>query len=522
MRRLGGVAFGLGLTVAGGLAHAADLSVPPAAAAKPDCWSSAWNWLDSTAADCPLSYAGFTLYGTLDLGYGYQDWGVPRGPTSDKLNYGIQKNSYEHIWQPTYSGLTQNLVGVKMKESLAPLGLSDWSLIGVIEAGVNPYSGMLINQPNSLTDNNASAANGVITIKGKKYSGFYQTANFDSSRNGAPWNTQLFLGLSNPVYGTFTVGRTNSLALDLVSAYDPVGPSPAFSLLGFSNTIAGFGSTETIRPNTALTYRLAYQNFRGAVQVQVGGYDLGNASTGQYQGQLGADFGQLSLDGVVNYTQNAVSLSSFAGSNLAELPKTNEWFININNAYYDPNSVLKATLSNNFGLSLAAKYKWNQLTFSAGYLYANQMDPSDSSLGGFNTISRGIFVPAGYWKKTGKTYVYTNDAITANAYTDNRALNMVWGGVKWSARSNLDFVTAFYYQTQGDYNTTACTGSGIAISSSKCAGSQSALSFVADWRPVKRMDVYAGVMVSNVYGGFASGFLHSQNYDPTVGVRVKF
>ena len=36
------------------------------------------------------------------------------------------------------------------------------------------------------------------------------------------------------------------------------------------------------------------------------------------------------------------------------------------------------------------------------------------------------------------------------------------------------------------------------------------------------MSLYAGLLVSNVYGGVASGFLHTENVAPTVGVRVRF
>ena len=43
-----------------------------------------------------------------------------------------------------------------------------------------------------------------------------------------------------------------------------------------------------------------------------------------------------------------------------------------------------------------------------------------------------------------------------------------------------------------------------------------------DYRPSKRVDVYAGVMWSQVTGGQASGFLYSVNLAPTVGVRVQF
>jgi hypothetical protein len=43
-----------------------------------------------------------------------------------------------------------------------------------------------------------------------------------------------------------------------------------------------------------------------------------------------------------------------------------------------------------------------------------------------------------------------------------------------------------------------------------------------DYRPVKRVDVYAGVALSNVYIGLANRFRQTQNIDPTVGVRIKF
>jgi len=190
----------------------------------------------------------------------------------------------------------------------------------------------------------------------------------------------------------------------------------------------------------------------------------------------------------------------------------------VNNAYYDPNSVLKATLSNDIGVELLAKYKWDKVTFYGGYLYARLMNPSDDTLTGFPTVAEGIFIPPGAWNKG----VYTNAAVTANAYTIQRVLQTVWTGAKWSVWSNLDLSAGFYYQNQNDYNPAPCTGVGVNISSSKCAGSQDAVSFLADWRPVKRVDVYAGVMVSNVYGGLANGFLHAQNYDPAAGIRISF
>jgi hypothetical protein len=209
----------------------------------------------------------------------------------------------------------------------------------------------------------------------------------------------------------------------------------------------------------------------------------------------------------------------------------------VNGVNYDPNSVLKATLSNNTGVELMGSYAWDRFKFYGGYIYANLANPSDDFTYGFRTIYPAVFVPYG--------------AVTSNNYNLNKVLQTFWTGVKWSIRDDLDIAAAFYYQSQNNFNFSvnslgltvgaACTGTGAFISSSKCAGSQDAISIFADWRPAKRVDIYAGVMLSNVYGGMANGFVDTytafnpitrtfitaqkgitQNYDPTIGIRVRF
>ena len=43
-----------------------------------------------------------------------------------------------------------------------------------------------------------------------------------------------------------------------------------------------------------------------------------------------------------------------------------------------------------------------------------------------------------------------------------------------------------------------------------------------DYRPLKRVDLYAGLMYSHVSGGLATGYLDNDNFAPTVGIRVRF
>ncbi|HZZ22118.1 MAG TPA: hypothetical protein VFE60_05875 [Roseiarcus sp.] len=353
-----------------------------------------------------------------------------------------------------------------------------------------------------------------------------------------------YLGISNKTYGTLTVGRVTSLTLDGVIAYDPMGGSYAFSALGYSGSYAGFGDTETNRANTGVKYRASYENFHGGALVQWGGYDQGNGTIGLYQGDIGADIenafgGVLSVDVVGSYARNAVSLSNFTGTcaTLTKGPFKGQTGCSDGIPMFYGADDLKATLSNNTGLELLAKYRWGPVTLSGGWLWWQQANPSDDFLNGFQTLG-GYSVPA--------TIVTTNKAIAKlfptawtsfTTYNKIRVVNVPFIGAKYSINPQLDVSGAFYYESQNNYNssTTPCayaktsfvepSGNVLNVireNNNACAGTQYAISAMIDYRPLKRVDLYAGVMFSNVYGGLANGFLATQNIAPTAGLRVKF
>ena len=123
--------------------------------------------------------------------------------------------------------------------------------------------------------------------------------------------------------------------------------------------------------------------------------------------------------------------------------------------------------------------------------------------------------------------------MTSNAYINNKILQVFWPGAKYAVLSNLDIVGGYYHYIQNNYslagttcgpNTTAPAPgySPQGAASSKCSGALDAVSAVIDYRPLKRVDLYAGLMFSQVGGGIANGYLHSNDIDPTIGVRVKF
>jgi predicted porin len=465
-----------------GAAQAADLSsmkAPVAEPAESSCFSSLSAYFTSSVRDCPLRYGPLTLYGTLDGGYGYEQWGTPVGLNADKPNYAIQRNSGNTHWLWSPNGLSTSTIGIRLAQKV----FGDWEIVGAAETGFNPYSLRLINGPQSQADNN-----------------LYKTANqrtmFDSARAGQWDNGVGFIGVSNPTYGTLTFGRTVLLSQSAIGAYDPVA-SVAFSQIGFSAAYATFGASPTSRINTALTYRLTYQGIRFAAQAQVGGYEQGNAATGQYQGQVGFDFGKFSFDAIGNYAQNAVTYSSYSG---ATLP-----------VGFDPDSIVRATVHNTAGVELLARYQWEKFKFYLGFIYARSTNPSDADFPyGLPTIAQGIVVPPG--------------AVTTNAYVVPRVQTTAWTGLRYAVMKNIDLASGVYWENQNNFLAAPglCTGSGTMTSNGRCAGGRYSYSFMIDYRPLPRINIYAGVLVSNVYGGVASGFQHAENIAPTVGVRFRF
>jgi hypothetical protein len=180
-------------------------------------------------------------------------------------------------------------------------------------------------------------------------------------------------------------------------------------------------------------------------------------------------------------------------------------------AGFDPDSVVRATASNTGGVELLGRYQWERFKFYLGYIYSRSGNPSEASYPfGVPTIAQGITVPPGF--------------VTTNAYTVPRMLNTVWTGFRYSVTKTVDIASGVYWETQNDYlaEPAVCTGSGTATSSSKCSGGRYSYSFLAGYLPVPRITVYGGVLVSNVYGGVASRYQHTENVAPTVGTRFSF
>jgi predicted porin len=461
-------------------------AAPAATAKAPTQPPTCTSFEDFVVTNCPLTWSGITVYGTIDGGVTWRSHGAPfNGTSAVGADYLIQKYSNHPRWDLAPNGLSNSNIGIKGNEPLAP----GWAFIFDLQAGFDPYSLHFANGPHSVAQNA-----GIPLTSQDSYA--------DSSRAGQLYNSVGYLGVSSP-YGTLTVFRQNSLTLDAVFAYDPMGASYAFSPIGFQGITCGAGDTEDCRFSTSAKYHVDVGQFRVAALWQFGGYELNNAATGSYQLQLGGDFanlagGTLSLDAIGSFVQNAVSIG-LAGSTLpAVLPQ-----------------ILTATLSDDTSVMLVAKYTNGPVKLFAGYEFIRYAPPSNPfAIGsGFNDIS-GDFVCAG-------CAAINNTNINNTAFNaGDKLFHVFWTGVKYAVTGNLDVIGAYYHYDQPAFGVPVNCANAAAFPN--CHGTFDAVSFVVDWQFAKKFDAYAGLMFSQVNGGLANGFLNRNTIDPTVALRFRF
>ena len=437
----------------------------------------------AAASDDSLTWHGITLYGQVDLGVAYQNHGAPLSGTSVLgLNYLISKNSNGSYFGVAPNALNYSFVGIRGHQEIAD-GLS---AIFNLQTGFNPQSGTLSNGLGSIVQNNGLAVGA-------------QNAFGDSSRNGQLFNMAAYAGLSSPIYGTLTYGRQSSLSSDGVVNYDPMGNSGAFSVIGFQGTTGGAGSTENRILDNSFKYTVNVGPFRAAVDAALssGG---NNAPGNVIEGQIGGDYHGLSLDAIYSHVQNSISAAPLTPAQVLAVDSL---------GFGQGSGSISATVSDNTAIMLLAKYSVGPLGLFGGYEHIQFANPS-------SPLTPGAALEGGY----------TIGVVNNTAFATDKVLQVFWGGVRYTVRSDIDLLAAYYHEDQNSFeggtpatlNATHCSDASLA----QCSGQLDAISLLADYRFAKRFDAYAGIMWSQVSNGLANGFLQRSSIDPTVGLRFHF
>jgi predicted porin len=538
--------FALGFGATG--ASAADMdamvtkappyAVAPAGFGPPVACGSVYDFFLTA---CPLTWYGVTFYGTVDIGATYQTHGTPFDPNHPVgASYLLGNSATNAVGRTAGFGLgpnalSQSLVGIKTNEPIAP----GWSFISVNELAFDPYSLLLANAPQAMFNSIHVPEN-------------QQLIPYDSSRWG--WlAAQNFIGVSSPVYGTLTFGRINTPLTDAVVAYDPMGASYAFSVIGNSGLTCGAGDTETCRWTTGIKYRVNIGDFRFVVAGQpIGGpqagYNAYNPNQGAIEAGIGGDIrrigpGVLSVDVLGSYERDAVNWSTlFPGQTTIDgTPAGANPF---------PPGGLKATISNNTSGMAVAKYSFGSwgnpappvvgkappppsgpsgipLTFYAGYEYIQYANPSDPQTTSF-TDDGFLFnaTNAAGSVLSGNGTTIANNAFNALCGSGtgcfDRVMQSMWAGGKYGITRDLDFIGAYYHYIQSTFvRGVNCSGS-AASANSRCQGWFDDYSFLLDWRFLPKWDTYIGMMYSAAYGGLANGDISRNNVAVTGGVRFRF
>ena len=498
--------------------------------------------LDSVKDALPnVSAAGITIYGTIDVGYAYQTNGLPAsGAFYTGLAYNAwgDKAGFKDISSLTNSALEQSKIGVKIEQ-----GFGDgWAAIGKLENGFNPAFGEISDACASLVRNN-----------GKNLTPQLQNTNGDGSRCGQAFNGPAYGGVSNVAYGTLTGGRQQTLMMDSLATYDPMALSYAFSVLGFTGSVAGgVGDTETARWDNSVKYIYQYGPIHAAGMYAQGSQDFSIVS-GAGAGNVGVTWQGFSIDGIYTKENGAISASPLAFGTNGALGTCNPFspgYTGSGGAFNGNicTDNLNGTVTDNEAWSVQAKYVFElggglkdtepagKISIYGGYVHMdlsnfNGRPSSPNSLDGTTTIGGYRLI-----KVTTNPYLPGND----------RILQTAWGGIKYET-GPWAVTGAYYHVSQDAYLINSATAPTCAAQTavntgnkvrntftpvqgtfvgnptgSNCSGDLNQGAFLVDYTFNKHFDVYGGVSYSDVSGGLSSGYLHDNTFVFASGLRVKF
>ena len=471
--------------------------------------------------DCTLTWHGITVYGAYDVGVGWVSHGLPENGYNYEGESLVNRNGFQHRFVLAPNNLQQTGLGIKGKEEFAP----GWSVVFNASTGINPQSGLLANASKTdIINNGLPRASYSIAI--------------DGARAGQPFNDEYYAGVSSAHFGTLTFGRQRALGTDVMLLYDPAGGSYAFSYIGYNGTMAGGGDTEDTRWDNALKYRMTYGpvHFGAMYKFADGSAGCYSASAGwtattctpqsahnnAYGFDLGGNVGKFSADFVFQHYNQAISvLNPLLGPQSPTQPyQSTTDSINTNPInggaglgpnLVDPADTLYGIVTDNNAAMFAARYKWEDLRFFAGYEYIWQNNPA-------NPLGVGAADQGGY----------NLSGVEDNNLDSEKLVNIWWTGAKYTYRKKTDFTFAWYQQRQNTFRVPPTCVPGNFRSS--CAGTLNEGSLYADHHFTKRFDGFAGIAYSWVTGGLAIAIPHGpgvpynsdNNFAPTIGGRFSF
>src|SRR6201994_1196477 len=452
------------------------------------------NPVDAMAADLPYKAAvkarppenddlcikGVCLYGNFDMGLSYNQHGAPLSSiAAAPLDSLISKNANGPYFGAGPNQMSNSFIGLRGKQEIGDNLYAVFNL----QTLFNVNSGMDANGIGSAAQNNGLTTNVAL-----------QSAIADSSKAGKMFNNAAYFGISSPTYGTFTMGRQSALSSDLLSNYDALSGSNAWSLVTFEGASGGGGDTENRIYDNSYEYRLNIGPVRLAAEAQL--RNGGNSGTqNALGGENGFDYMGFSMDFVGGKIYDAVSVgTTLSSAQVNAITGTQSGAVVNPFGGAIPCSLgcMSGTVSDNTVFQVAARYTIGPWKFYGGYEFVQYSNPN-------SPLAPGAFTQGGY----------NLGIVNNNNYIDNKNLNVFWVGVKYAVTPTLDIMGSYYGQRFGFFTTgtgpSATSGAATFLanapggpttgtaaqqaacaansaSGTNCAGGQDMISVAMDWR----------------------------------------
>ena len=438
------------------------------------------------ASDGTITHYGVTLYGVEDVGLAYESHGTTSNPNwSNGTDFMISNNSNT----PRYIGAQGGLAGARLGvKGNIPTTVSDVNVVFRLEQGLNGLTGANQDGLKSLTQNFDKQSAQSLT----------QSANNDSSLAGQVFNRAAFGGVGHPVAGQLTFGRHTGLLADAVAANDPLGGSPAFSLLGFSSTAAGGGATEDARLDQSFRYSNKIGPVRFGAMYQLPNNTSKIGGDDAYQANLGIDYQDFTVDAVYSLKHDAVSSASLTSGDIGGNAAGNAGWKTITNgalssfAGFNSTNTVSATISDNTAYALFGTYKpISSVKTFFGYELIDYSNASNAS-----SLTQADL------EKFGSYNLYIH---SLNNFNQSKVLQYIWAGTTYKVTKDVTLAIGYYHVNQNNFANYSQTGSSVKVSAGSqvknSAGQENVVGFDADYQLTKRLDVYAGASWSQVGGG---------------------
>ena len=428
-----------------------------------------------------LTFYGVTFFATLDVGYAYQTNGRPTGNVVSTLEFipftTTRNYTGQRISTIAANGLSQSIIGVRWDEV-------HWPGLEVPRA------------PPRRRRSADRTAHGRLLLVRRECRGHLRGAELDAElwplRPVVQW--PVVCRCEQQPIREVDDRPPKSFQLDAIEAFDPMALSYAFSLLGYSGTDGGSGSTQAARWDNSARYIFEYGPASGGAMYSQGGN--GTGIFGQSYGFfLAANYQGFAAEGTYTREHGAVNLQTA-----------------VNDILGNPN--LAANISDNTEWGIMGKYTFefgghsaapplatkeakppahgDLLTFYAGYTNIRMTNPD---------------IPIAFGQAAGDYSLLSTATLPDNnAFTTPKVLQFYWTGAKYELPWGLSFTVAYYHVNQNQYvaDSAPCVLGGA--SETDCAGTFDQGSFLIDYAVTKHFDVYTGITYGIVKNGLAATF----------------